>query len=319
MIQLLWVLVLPVIRSNKTFGERALACVSRVSGTWRIFQLPWWATQLTSSMASCSSSLVTARSMAIWTQCKDTAFVSWFRWTFPVSVSLRVDCWNAWFWFDKLQISVLRQTVWVARSHSLSCCHFSIVQMGANRSGRCDREGWLRALQCLGSWHETYLRSRRYCIFLNDQRRRQFRRTVYPEKCQQFVESPVFCWRLPFEKRWFILPDWQFVFLQPGDKHLVRIAFPICANLKGISQSRFLSSKGDTGCLFVCSVRIFCRRILQSSGQYKYLHSAVIVSGLMLVFGGNTHNDTSMSQGAKCYAADFLAYDMGELCSVCLK
>ena len=53
------------------------------------------------------------------------------------------------------------------------------------------------------------------------------------------------------------------------------------------------------------------RKILRSSGQYKYLHSAVIISGLMLVFGGNTHNDTSMSYGAKCYSSDFLAYDMG--------
>ena len=33
-------------------------------------------------------------------------------------------------------------------------------------------------------------------------------------------------------------------------------------------------------------------------------------SGLMIVFGGNTHNDTSVSHGAKCYSADVLAYDM---------
>ena len=56
---------------------------------------------------------------------------------------------------------------------------------------------------------------------------------------------------------------------------------------------------------------VLCRKILRSSGQYKYLHSAVIIAGLMLVFGGNTHNDTSMSYGAKCYSSDFLAYDMG--------
>lgn len=31
----------------------------------------------------------------------------------------------------------------------------------------------------------------------------------------------------------------------------------------------------------------------------------------MLVFGGNTHNDTSLSNGAKCFSADFLAYDIG--------
>lgn len=32
----------------------------------------------------------------------------------------------------------------------------------------------------------------------------------------------------------------------------------------------------------------------------------------MLVFGGNTHNDTSMSHGAKCFSSDFMAYDIGE-------
>ncbi|XP_074640642.1 attractin-like protein 1 [Tubulanus polymorphus] len=50
-------------------------------------------------------------------------------------------------------------------------------------------------------------------------------------------------------------------------------------------------------------------RIMRSSGQYRYLHTASIISGLMLVFGGNTHNDTSTSYGAKCYSLDFLAYD----------
>ena len=28
------------------------------------------------------------------------------------------------------------------------------------------------------------------------------------------------------------------------------------------------------------------------------------------MFGGNTHNDTQFSQGAKCYSADFIAYDI---------
>ena len=35
----------------------------------------------------------------------------------------------------------------------------------------------------------------------------------------------------------------------------------------------------------------------------------------MIVFGGNTHNDTSVSHGAKCYSADVLAYDM--VCDKC--
>lgn len=55
-----------------------------------------------------------------------------------------------------------------------------------------------------------------------------------------------------------------------------------------------------------------CRTILRDSGFFRYLHTAVIVSGTMLVFGGNTHNDTSMSHGAKCFSSDFLAYSLGQ-------
>uniref|UniRef100_A0A672H204 Attractin like 1 n=1 Tax=Salarias fasciatus TaxID=181472 RepID=A0A672H204_SALFA len=50
--------------------------------------------------------------------------------------------------------------------------------------------------------------------------------------------------------------------------------------------------------------------ILRESGVARYLHSAALLSGAMLVFGGNTHNDTSLSNGAKCFSADFLAYDI---------
>ncbi|XP_053720567.1 attractin-like protein 1 isoform X1 [Synchiropus splendidus] len=50
--------------------------------------------------------------------------------------------------------------------------------------------------------------------------------------------------------------------------------------------------------------------ILKESGYPRYLHSAVLLSGTLLVFGGNTHNDTSLSNGAKCFSADFLAYDI---------
>ncbi|OCT96586.1 attractin isoform X1 [Xenopus laevis] len=49
--------------------------------------------------------------------------------------------------------------------------------------------------------------------------------------------------------------------------------------------------------------------ILKDSQFFRYLHSAVIIGGTMLVFGGNTHNDTSMSHGAKCFSSDFMAYD----------
>uniref|UniRef100_A0A5F8GKD7 Attractin n=1 Tax=Monodelphis domestica TaxID=13616 RepID=A0A5F8GKD7_MONDO len=50
--------------------------------------------------------------------------------------------------------------------------------------------------------------------------------------------------------------------------------------------------------------------ILKDSRFFRYLHTAVIISGTMLVFGGNTHNDTSMSHGAKCFSSDFMAYDI---------
>ncbi|XP_075045915.1 attractin [Mixophyes fleayi] len=51
-------------------------------------------------------------------------------------------------------------------------------------------------------------------------------------------------------------------------------------------------------------------KILKDSRFFRYLHTAVIISGTMLVFGGNTHNDTSMSHGAKCFSKDFMAYDI---------
>lgn len=57
---------------------------------------------------------------------------------------------------------------------------------------------------------------------------------------------------------------------------------------------------------------VVCRRtILRESGYPRYLHSSVLLGGTLLIFGGNTHNDTSLSNGAKCFSADFLAYDIG--------
>lgn len=50
--------------------------------------------------------------------------------------------------------------------------------------------------------------------------------------------------------------------------------------------------------------------ILRESSYPRYLHSAVLLGGTLLIFGGNTHNDTSLSNGAKCFSADFLAYDI---------
>lgn len=65
-------------------------------------------------------------------------------------------------------------------------------------------------------------------------------------------------------------------------------------------------------CVCVC----VCRLILGESGLARYLHSAVVLSGTLLVFGGNTHNDTSLSNGAKCFSADFMAYDIGKMTSL---
>jgi attractin len=51
--------------------------------------------------------------------------------------------------------------------------------------------------------------------------------------------------------------------------------------------------------------------LLTASFSARYLHTAnFISSGMMIVFGGNTHNDTSHSFGAKCYSNDLLMYDV---------
>ncbi|MGH0182083.1 UNVERIFIED_CONTAM: hypothetical protein FKN15_037336 [Acipenser sinensis] len=58
------------------------------------------------------------------------------------------------------------------------------------------------------------------------------------------------------------------------------------------------------------SFQMVLKTILKESGLARYLHSAVILSGVVLVFGGNTHNDTALSNGAKCFSSDFIAYDI---------
>ncbi|ERL89257.1 hypothetical protein D910_06630, partial [Dendroctonus ponderosae] len=51
--------------------------------------------------------------------------------------------------------------------------------------------------------------------------------------------------------------------------------------------------------------------LLADSPSARFLHSATFLSGgLMLVFGGNTHNDTSHSFGAKCYSSEVITYDV---------
>ncbi|XP_038070989.1 attractin-like isoform X2 [Patiria miniata] len=49
-------------------------------------------------------------------------------------------------------------------------------------------------------------------------------------------------------------------------------------------------------------------RVLPSSLQPRFLHSAVILNDIMFVYGGNTHTDSVQYTGAKCFSNDFLAY-----------
>lgn len=50
---------------------------------------------------------------------------------------------------------------------------------------------------------------------------------------------------------------------------------------------------------------------LSSASSARFLHTANFINhGLMMVFGGNTHNDTSQSYGAKCYSHDLIIYDV---------
>ncbi|XP_063985474.1 attractin-like protein 1 isoform X1 [Diachasmimorpha longicaudata] len=52
-------------------------------------------------------------------------------------------------------------------------------------------------------------------------------------------------------------------------------------------------------------------RLLTSAPSARFFHTGVFVSdGIMLIFGGNTHNDTIHSHGARCYSADTIAYDV---------
>lgn len=55
---------------------------------------------------------------------------------------------------------------------------------------------------------------------------------------------------------------------------------------------------------------MYGRVMLRSAPSARFLHTASFLNGLLLVFGGNTHNDTAHSHGAKCYSHDFLVYDV---------
>uniref|UniRef100_A0AAY4ETR7 Attractin n=1 Tax=Denticeps clupeoides TaxID=299321 RepID=A0AAY4ETR7_9TELE len=83
-----------------------------------------------------------------------------------------------------------------------------------------------------------------------------------------------------------------------------------CIYIHGGYKAFSANKYGLAGDLYSYHVDKNMWTILKDSGFFRYLHTAVIVSGTMLVFGGNTHNDTSMSHGAKCFSSDFLAYNL---------
>ncbi|XP_039300291.1 attractin-like protein 1 isoform X2 [Nilaparvata lugens] len=74
--------------------------------------------------------------------------------------------------------------------------------------------------------------------------------------------------------------------------------------------SEFPSTPILSNRLYAYDPDLYTWTLLSSAPSARFLHTATFVHGLMLVFGGNTHNDTATSHGAKCYSKDFLAYDV---------
>lgn len=76
-----------------------------------------------------------------------------------------------------------------------------------------------------------------------------------------------------------------------------------------VSESE--SSQALSNRLFSYDPAVKTWTLLTSAVTAKFLHSANFISpGLMMVFGGNTHNDTSHSFGAKCYSRELSVYDV---------
>ncbi|XP_039262630.2 attractin-like protein 1 [Styela clava] len=77
----------------------------------------------------------------------------------------------------------------------------------------------------------------------------------------------------------------------------------------GISHLRALTSTygiSDAAHSYDPENRIF--KVLRSSGVPRYLHSGVLISGVMFAYGGCTHNDSDKSTGALCFSPSFMAY-----------
>ena len=84
-------------------------------------------------------------------------------------------------------------------------------------------------------------------------------------------------------------------------------------NLKAVcAEFSFFLCRILTTLVVVNAGRVLCgRRVRRPSHRPRYLHSAALLGRLMLVFGGNTHNDTSAGRVTKCYSSGFMAYDLG--------
>lgn len=52
------------------------------------------------------------------------------------------------------------------------------------------------------------------------------------------------------------------------------------------------------------------RTTLESPGMPRFRHSAVVIDNIMVIFGGNSHNE-STAQQVGCYSSHLLAYDTG--------
>jgi N-acetylneuraminic acid mutarotase len=60
-------------------------------------------------------------------------------------------------------------------------------------------------------------------------------------------------------------------------------------------QSESSSTYGLTDAMYSFDPAQRIWRMHPSSGSYRYLHSAIMSGGLMLIYGGNTHNETAIS------------------------
>lgn len=66
--------------------------------------------------------------------------------------------------------------------------------------------------------------------------------------------------------------------------------------------------------LYSCSLH----RTLSSGRTPVFRHSAALINDLMIVTGGNGHNESSYSHAQECYSSEIQAYDIGGFRSSCV-